>query len=46
MLGKTLAWLVMTFLALAVACYAAALLAIPDFRPSLVRTLIAERPDK
>lgn len=44
MLGKTLAWLVMTFLALAVACYAAALLAIPDFRPSLVRTLIAERP--
>jgi uncharacterized membrane protein len=42
--GKAFAWLLMTLLALAVACYAAALLLIPDFRPSLVRALIAERP--
>lgn len=43
-MARTLGWAVMTFLALAVACYAAALLALPDFRPSLVRALIAERP--
>ncbi len=43
-MGKKLAWLVMTLLALLVACYAAALLAIPEFRPSLVRTLMDERP--
>lgn len=44
MLGKTLAWLLMTLLALLVSCYAAALLGIPEFRPSLVRTLMSERP--
>lgn len=42
--GKTLAWLSMTLLALLVAGYAGALLAIPEFRPSLVRTLLDERP--
>jgi uncharacterized membrane protein len=43
-MARILGWIVMTFLALAVACYAVALLALPEFRPSLVRTLIAERP--
>ncbi|MGX5732389.1 DUF2306 domain-containing protein [Pseudoxanthomonas beigongshangi] len=44
MLGKTLAWLLMTLLALLVSCYAAALLGIPEFRPTLVRSLMSERP--
>lgn len=44
MLGRTLAWLLMTLLALLVACYAMALLGVPEFRPSLVRTLMSERP--
>ena len=43
-MARILGWIVMTFLALAVACYAVALLALVEFCPSLVRTLIAERP--
>jgi hypothetical protein len=41
---KAFAWLGMTLLALAVAGYASTMLFAPDFRPSLVRTLFAERP--
>lgn len=41
---KTLGWLVMTLLAVAVAGYASAILIAPGFRPSLVQALLAERP--
>jgi uncharacterized membrane protein len=44
MIMKTLGWLVMALLAFAVASYAFAMLLVPEFRPELVRALLAERP--
>lgn len=44
MIKRTLAWLLMALLALAVAGYAFAVLFAPGFRPSLVQVLLAERP--
>jgi uncharacterized membrane protein len=44
MIRKTLGWLIMTLLALAVAGYAFAIVATPGLRPSLVEALLTERP--
>ena len=44
MTRKAFAWLGMTLLGLAVAGYAMAMVFTPEFRPQLVRTLVAERP--
>jgi hypothetical protein len=41
---KAFAWLGMTLLALGVAGYAITMSFAPEFRPSFVRTLFAERP--
>jgi hypothetical protein len=44
MTKKALAWLGMTLLAFAVAGYAITMLFAPEFRPTFIRTLFAERP--